>query len=320
MSAGVCPDSIDPAGRLGIIGRRSKTDPAAKVAFLIYPAHILHYIARGLHRFRGLLLLIALVLGFSIAALERWRPETIEPAQHRLTGLVESYLRPIRTSTRSTTRFARRVSELWRFQGEYEDLRMQLARVETELQVTGAQLRRLERLSGLRPVGAPRGLNFLLTEIIGFYTEDQSAMWVINRGRTDDIAVGSPVMGLKGLVGIIDKVLSERSSQVRALTDPRSAIAVMDPLRRDRGIVYGRGRSATLEFYPERDDQIIWPGAELRTSGNNNSLYPAGLLIGTIMDRRFDERGIAFGVVQAAENFESLEELFIIGVGPGVEP
>ena len=34
----------------------------------------------------------------------------------------------------------------------------------------------------------------------------------------------------------------------------------------------------------------------------------------------FDERGIAFGVVQAAENFESLEELFIIGRGQGVEP
>ncbi len=249
--------------------------------------------------------------GLWIAALERWRPEIIEPARHQLFVILSAYLQPTRVATQKALEFGGRASDLWKVETENQQLRHRLMRAEAELQATQEQLRRLGRVSGLRQWRGSEELEFLPADVIGFSTEEQSAVLTINRGSADHLRVGLPVVGQNGLAGVIREV-ADRSARVQALTDPMSAVGVADLETRRRGIVFGRGRDAETEFIPDNEIQPITPGAVLITSGFGNSLYPKGLIVGRIKERRTNKRGLIYGVIEPAENLSALEEVLVI--------
>lgn len=260
-----------------------------------------------------------LVLGTAVSTVERFRPAWIEPLRQTVSVGLSGYFQPLLEATQKGRHLAYRLAELWGVESEYRRLQRDLKQTRLELQLVREELRRMGRISGLRRWRGPEALEFVLAEVIGFSMEGSSAEWVINRGSTHGMEVGLPVVGQNGLAGVIREV-SERSSRVQALTDPLSAVGVAQTETRSRGIVFGAGRDLPLEFLPENENAPIVPGTELITSGFENSVYPKGIVVGTIRARRTNFRGAVYGVVEPAESFNSLEEVLVITRAPGVSP
>lgn len=266
----------------------------------------------------GVYLLVGLLaFGIALSLVERVRPGWIEPARRRISVGLSGYFQPLLESTKEGRRFTRRVNDLWGVEGDYRRLEQELARTRLDLQLAQEQLRTLGRISGLRRWRGPQDLEFMLADVIGFSVAGSSAEWVINKGASHGMEVGLPVVGQNGLAGVIREV-SERSSRVQALTDPLSAVGVAESENRSRGIVFGVGRDLPLEFVPEDESSPILPGTKLITSGFENSVYPKGIVVGTIRAKRNNFRGAAYGVVEPAEAFNALEEVLVITRAPGV--
>lgn len=258
-----------------------------------------------------------LVLGLGVSTVERFRGEWIEPVRLKISVGLSGYFQPLLESTQEGRRLTRRLAELWGVESDYRRLERDLTQTRLELQLVREQLRSMGRISGLRRWRGPDALEFVLAEVIGFSIEGSSAEWVINRGKAHGMEPGLPVVGQNGLAGVIREV-SERSSRVQALTDPLSAVGVAETENRSRGIVFGAGRGLSLEFLPENESAPILPGTELITSGFENSVYPKGIVVGTIRAKRTNFRGALYGVVEPAESFNSLEEVLVITRAPGV--
>jgi rod shape-determining protein MreC len=260
---------------------------------------------------RVLLFVAALMLGSAVSAVERLRPGLIEPGRQRLSSTLSGYFRPLLEATQGGRRLTNRVGQLWGVESDFRRVERELMQTRLELQLAQEQLRRMGRISGLRQWRGPEELEFVLADVIGFSTGGASAEWIINRGAADGMEVGLPVVGQKGLAGVIREV-SDRTSRVQALSDPQSAVGVAERDARNRGIVFGVGRDLPMEFIPENENAPIVPGTQLITSGFGKSVYPKGIVVGTIKARRRNFRGVDFGVVEPSETFNALEEVLVI--------
>lgn len=270
-----------------------------------FPIHV--WLARA----RLALLLIIVVLGFGVAALEKWRHDEA----YRVWGTVYqgfSYvLDPARNTTRGVVQNGRRIRRLWTLDQRNRALKRELTRLQQKHQITLEKLGRLERLTGLGRWSAPRELEFLPADVIGFETDQQQAVLIVNRGEDDGVRPRDPVVAMGGLVGIV-RAVAAGSSHIQALTDPGGAIGAVVRQNRARGIVYGSGRGRQLEFIPENEAQPIEPGHVLVTSGFERSVYPKGIVIGEITQRALNTRGVPFGMVDPAVRFDRVEEVLIV--------
>ncbi|MEQ6437773.1 rod shape-determining protein MreC [Comamonas sp. w2-DMI] len=114
---------------------------------------------------------------------------------------------------------------------------------------------------------------------------------VIDKGETDGIAPGSPVLDEKGVVGQVTRVYATRS-EVSLLIDRDQAIPVFNPRTGARSVAYGdpspaRSGGMELRFMPSNAD--VQEGDLLTTSGVDG-LYPPGLPVAKVVtvDRRAD--------------------------------
>lgn len=271
--------------------------------------------AQRVERIRAALLVALLAVGVVTSLLERFRPSIVEPGRRWISTGLSGYFSPLLEFTQGGRRLANRVEELWGVESDYRRLERELAQTRLDLQLAQEQLRRMGRISGLRQWRGPQDLEFVLADVIGFSIEGSSAEWIINKGSQHGMEAGMPVVGQSGLAGVIREV-SDRSSRVQALTDPQSAVGVSEVTTRSRGIVFGAGRDLPLEFVPENENAPIVAGTKLITSGFKNSIYPKGIVVGTIKAKRSNFRGVDYGVVEPAEMFNALEEVLVITRGP----
>jgi rod shape-determining protein MreC len=147
-------------------------------------------------------------------------------------------------------------------------------------------------------------------EIIG---KDPS-LWfrtlTINRGSSDGVQKGMPVVTVEGVVGQI-LTSSPNYSKVLLATDPNSAVDVITQKTRVQGIVKGMGSSAFSLNYVlqsaevEKDDFVLTSGL--------GGVFPKGLLVGTVSGVTKSRRGMFQKIaITPAVDFSQLEHLIII--------
>ncbi len=132
----------------------------------------------------------------------------------------------------------------------------------------------------------------------------------IDRGSTDGIKDGMPVLAADGVVGQTVKVTSN-SSRVLLLTDHASGIAAMIQRSRARGVVKGRGDNlCSLEFAMRGEDLQV--GDSVITSGIGG-IFAKGLPIGEITMVKKGEYGIFQTVtIRPTVNISHLEEVLVV--------
>lgn len=131
----------------------------------------------------------------------------------------------------------------------------------------------------------------------------------INRGSSDGVTKGMPVVAVEGVAGhVLDS--APHYAKILQANDPNSAIEVLIQESRVQGIVKGTGSGYRLHYVLKNND--VKAGDQVVTSGLGG-VFPKGLPVGTVSRVVSNRRGMFLDIeVQPAVNFERLENVIII--------
>ncbi len=209
--------------------------------------------------------------------------------------------------TRDTFRFLTSVSDL-KQENDYLLRENQRLRHEVALSLELKEENRILReISGLPKIGSG---TLLLAEVISRDRKENTFSFTLNRGSTDGVQPGLPVVvGSGQLVGRI-ATAELTSSRVHLLSHPESTIAARIAGTSIQGVVRG-DHGLGLIFDMALSGERLEPGVALVTSGLGDDL-PKGLYIGTIgevrpsADRLFQQATIVTGSVESDIRFASI--------------
>ena len=145
---------------------------------------------------------------------------------------------------------------------------------------------------------------------------EDSSNWfrsiVIDKGSSDGIREGMPVVAAEGIVGRIIRS-SPHVSRVLLITDASSALATLSQNNRARGVCRGQGGFLTMEFTLRQKD--IGVGDRIVTSGTGG-VFPKGVPVGNVVRVGRKSYGLFQSVTLVpAVDFFSLEEVLVLRRG-----
>ena len=221
---------------------------------------------------------------------------------------------PVQTTISKVSHYAgsikTRYVDLLHVREENEQLRQELLQYKTaniEYREALATNIRLQKLLDLKESLSPPTLT---AEIIGKDPSLWFRTFTINRGSSDGVQKGMPVVTVEGVVGQI-LTSSPNYSKVLLATDPNSAVDVITQKTRVHGIVKGLGRDAFSLNYVLQS-AVVEKGDFVLTSGLGG-VFPKGLMVGTVSEVTKSRRGMFQKIeIMPAVNFSQLEHLIII--------
>jgi rod shape-determining protein MreC len=146
---------------------------------------------------------------------------------------------------------------------------------------------RLRALLELRPALQVKGR---AAEVLYEATDPYSRKLFIDRGATQGVALGSPVINDAGVLGQVTRVYP-LSSEVTLLTDRDAAIPVLNARTQQRSAAFGglTGEFEGMELRFLAGNADVQPGDLLTTSGVDG-VYPPGLPVAKVVkvDRKVD--------------------------------
>lgn len=191
-----------------------------------------------------------------------------------------------------------------RLRDEAQRLRVESLRV-SEVDEENRRLRRLLQLKEALP------LETLSGEVIGREWGGWVRSLTVNRGRSNQVARLTAVIGPDGLIGRIVDVRGG-SSVVQVLTDPASTVGAHVVRTRTPGIIEGEARGTIRFKYMARDGAGMQVGDMVVTSGLGG-LFPRGIPIGRV--RSIDDRGSAlfhYAQMTPAVDFARIDEVLLL--------
>ncbi|WP_201732021.1 rod shape-determining protein MreC [Acidithrix sp. C25] len=103
----------------------------------------------------------------------------------------------------------------------------------------------------------------------------------IDKGTSDGVAIGNPVVSNLGLVGRIIQV-SPSSSTVLLLNDPNFSVGVRFGSASQLGLVVGQGGGQKLSVQLVDPGTVLPVGTFMYTSGLSGEIFPAGIPVGSV--------------------------------------
>ena len=209
------------------------------------------------------------------------------------------------------------LSNLGVSRSEVAELRTQNA----ELRRRNAELeearRENERLRGLVQLVETQELQSLGAHVIGRPENSWEGVITIDRGSTDGVKAGMPVMSADGLLGQTVAV-TPHSAKVRLITDQRSGVAAMLQQSRAEGVVRGSiSRELTMDFVSK--DATVTPGEVVLTSGIGG-VFPKGLIVGEVSEFSSPANALYPVIkVRPTAKLEGIEEVLVL-TGPTPVP
>jgi rod shape-determining protein MreC len=260
-----------------------------------------------------LLLVLLATLSLVVVASDR-RAMTRGPQERGfLPGLLIELAAPIQKVLSLPAELARsawgRYVALLDVRDENELLRARVATLEEEnLQFREALVEsgRLQRIAEMRTdFEAP----MRPAQIVGQDVSPWFRSVLVDRGGSDGVRSGMPVVTEAGVVGLVTAT-SPHAGRTMLLLDGQSAVDALVQRSRARGIVRGDGDSLHFEMFVRGDD--VQPGDVVITSGFGG-VYPKGLRIGEVVEvEAAGERLLQRAVIRPAVDFGRLEQVFVI--------
>src|SRR6266853_4246868 len=136
---------------------------------------------------------------------------------------------------------------------------------------------RLRELLGLRE---RTGAHSLVVQVLYEPRDRFSHKLVIDRGSSDGLRAGNPVIDEQGVVGQVTRVFP-MMAEVTVLTEKDQSIPVQVVRNGLRSVAYGGSEPGTMELRFLAANADVSSGDAVVTSGLDG-LYPAGLPVGTI--------------------------------------
>ena len=150
----------------------------------------------------------------------------------------------------------------------------------------------------------------LVADVIGRDPSNWDASLILNKGSSDGIKVGMPVISFLGVVGKIMEV-GRTTSKAVLVSDPNFSVAAIDERSRESGLLTGTLQGiCRLRYLTESADVKV--GDEVLTSKLSSS-FPDGLLIGSIVDVQASLNSHTVEcLVDPAVDLAQIEEVIII--------
>ena len=164
---------------------------------------------------------------------------------------------------------------------ENDQLRRQLLMAQADLQNLNSLAMENDRLRELldsyEELSEDR---VMIAEILSVDLDPYRQRFVINRGSTDDVYVGQPLLDARGVVGQVE-VVSPITSEALWITDADHAIPVRIERSGFRAIAEGTGDSGQLRLPYVTNSADVRRGDLLVTSGLGG-IFPSGRPVATI--------------------------------------
>ena len=198
-------------------------------------------------------------------------------------------------------------------------IRAENERLKNHVAELESQEQRLHELEGLLEVTQSLGPNVRTTaaQVIASGVSNFEWTITINKGSNQGIKLDLPVVASgKRLVGHVIRVAPD-SSIVQLIVDPDSAVAGRLAISRTTGLLTGQGdrdmRMGLVDTSIEvqAGEQVVTAG--YRIPGGAQSLYPPGILIGTVSHVVPDVAALEkFITVAPAVDFSSLDIVLVV--------
>jgi rod shape-determining protein MreC len=167
---------------------------------------------------------------------------------------------------------------------------------------------RLRALLELRPSLQPRSI---AAEVLYEASDPFSRKLVIDRGSTQGVVPGAPVIGPDGVLGQVTRVFP-LSSQVTLLVDKDAAIPVLNARTMARSAAFGGSGGGSMELRFMAANADVQVGDELTTSGVDG-IYPPGLSVAkvTAVERRA-ESGFARILLTPSASSDGVRHVLVL--------
>ncbi len=244
--------------------------------------------------------LIVLALGGYLTPASRYLLTPLVAAQTWISNRFLA-IQTLITSPRDVTVLSQRNAEL---EAQVADLQAQIIELQqqlTEYQILSALLDFARAYPEYQYVGA---------SVIGRDPSPFVKYIQINRGSSDGLRRGMPVVTQQGLVGRVTQITAS-AALVQLITDPGITINIEIEPQRIEGVLSGSiTGDVSLDFIPQEAN--VEPGDLVLTSGLGGN-FPPNILIGQVTSVRSQDYDLFQSAsVQPVVNFEGLEIVLII--------
>ena len=233
--------------------------------------------------------------------------------------LVQGILAPFRAAGTSLTKTAERYySYMFRYEAleaENEALKKQVAELQDTARKADATERENTRLRNtMKLLESHDTYEEVDAYIIGWSSTDWSNTLTINRGTSAGITENMVAITDNGeVVGLVSQV-GPNFAVVKTVLDSTLEISATIATSGYNGMVSGgyiEGNDKYLQMDYLPSSAIIRNKDQVVTSGS--TLYPRGLILGSVVDAGFKETGVAkYAVLKPAAEISSLEQIFIV--------
>jgi rod shape-determining protein MreC len=175
-----------------------------------------------------------------------------------------------------------------------------------------------ERLSRLLSVAQEAPQSMIAAQVVGKDPSPWFQTVLVDKGLSDGIQKGWPVINHQGIVGMVIEVTGHYA-KVMLITDPNSSVDAVVQESRARGIIKGGTIGYCLLEYVLRKHNVV-VGDRVVSSGMDG-VFPKGLPVGKVATIVKRQAGIFQEVtITPYVDFERLEEVLIVPLTEQTDP
>lgn len=231
--------------------------------------------ARHVGLVAGLLLTFFVMLSFQVN-----RARALSSARGAVFGLVSPLQRLVSMTTLNLSSLWSGYIGLVGASAENDELRAENSRLQQRVRQLEETRRENSRLHAMLGIEAAPETTTRVARVIGRDISHRFQSVTLNRGSADGITMDAPVLSPDGaLVGRV-VALARWTSLVQLITDPLSGIGARLAESRRTGLLNGVDGPELELLYIDSMTEVI-SGEAVVTSGED-SLYPPGILVGTV--------------------------------------
>ncbi len=254
---------------------------------------------------------LLLFLALAVTGVVLDRTERLQPVKNLAAQFTAPILEGLTSLADSVTNMRQFFTDVEVCRAEKEELQ---ALVDT-LMIENVRLREAE----IENVTLRQQLNFkqanpsfelLSAQVIGRDPTSLISYLITDRGSTEGVAVGMPVLTHRGLVGRVTET-NPHSSKVLLITDVSSSVNALIQESRATGVIQGRIGQGLVMRYIQQGEEIKTGDLAL-TSGLGGN-FPTRLIIGQVTAvRKKDVELFQEAEVRPAVNFHELEMVMVL--------
>jgi rod shape-determining protein MreC len=270
-------------------------------------------VAAPRHTRSRFLLLVLLLLGVTFVTLsERSGSQGIfNKARTYAQDVANPFQSAVHSALQPVGNFIYGAANYGKLEQENQFLRQQLAQAQTATIGAESLQQESEQVLAQEHLGFLGDIPSVAAQVIDVGSANFEQTIEINRGSTDGIAVGQPVVSGGGLTGKVSSV-SAHLATVTLVDDPSSVVGVRVLSTGVVGAAAGEGEGNLLQVENVEVGAQVKRGDALVTSGLQGEDFPAGIPVGTVASVNAPAGGLQLSM--AAKPYANLVDLQFVRV------